>query len=214
MADAAGQIYVALISVYQIRSLAILQKDERGSIEFRRERRRIRLSEFAGLSAMVVDDNLHMCMLVKTVLQTFGFESVRAADGVADAIRNLEDHPIDIIITDWNMEPLDGLELVRMLRSGEAGVDHGIPIIMLSGHAEMELARAARDMGVDEFLAKPISAESLHACLVSVIQNARKLATNRSYSRVDLCQRNSAPEGGPADPREGPSEETNVPSRG
>lgn len=82
------------------------------------------------------------------------------------------------------MKPTDGLELVRLVRDGIDDIDPGVPIIMLSGHTEVELVRAARDAGVNEFLAKSISAESLRSCLISVMENSHAFVQTSGNSSL------------------------------
>ena len=72
------------------------------------------------LNFLIVDDNKHMRALVKSILHALGVKNcVEAGDG-ADAFKELRHFPADVIICDWNMSPLDGLDFVRMVRTGEA----------------------------------------------------------------------------------------------
>ena len=114
-----------------------------------------------------------MCALVKAILNALGVKNIlEAADG-ADAFKELRHFPADIIICDWNMEPLDGLDFSRMVRTGSDSPNPFVPIIMLTGHTEMTRVVEARDAGVHEFLAKPISAKSLYSRLRAIIERPR-----------------------------------------
>lgn len=109
---------------------------------------------------LVVDDNKHMRALVKTILHSLGTKNVvEAADG-ADAFKELRHFPADIIICDWNMSPLDGLDFVRLVRTGKDSPNPFAAIIMLTGHTEMHRVVEARDAGVHEFLAKRFRPEA------------------------------------------------------
>ncbi|NQV47176.1 MAG: response regulator [Rhodospirillaceae bacterium] len=125
------------------------------------------------LNFLIVDDNKHMCMLVKGIINALGSKNtVEAGDG-ADAFKELRHFPADIIICDWNMDPLDGLDFTRMVRTGSDSPNPFVPIIMLTGFTEMNRVVEARDAGVSEFLAKPISARGLYSRIRSIIERPR-----------------------------------------
>ncbi|MBF0561264.1 MAG: response regulator [Alphaproteobacteria bacterium] len=141
------------------------------------------------LNFLIVDDNKHMRALVKTILHALGTKNVAdAADG-ADAFKELRCFPADIIICDWNMSPLDGMDFVRLVRTGKDSPNPFVPIIMLTGHTEMSRVLEARDAGVHEFLAKPISAKGLYARIRSVIENPRPFIRTPSYFGPDRRRR-------------------------
>ncbi|MBT7486930.1 MAG: response regulator [Rhodospirillales bacterium] len=125
------------------------------------------------LNFLVVDDNKHMRNLVKSILGALGVRTImEAADG-ADALKELRHCAADIIILDWNMDPLDGLDLTRMIRQPNDSANPFVPIIMLTGHTEMKRVIEARDSGINEFLAKPVSAKRLYERIKSVIEKPR-----------------------------------------
>lgn len=138
-----------------------------------------------GLRVLVVDDSRHMRMLIKGILFALGCKNViEAADG-ADALKELRLSLPDMILTDMDMTPLDGLDLTRLVRTGADSPDPMVPIIMITGHTEAHRVIEARDAGVNEFLAKPISAQALYARLYSVIFNARSFIRTLTYFGPD-----------------------------
>ncbi len=142
-----------------------------------------------NLCMLVVDDNHHMRKLVKNILHSLGVkEVVEAADG-SDALKELKARPIDLLITDWIMEPLDGVELVRMIRTGSDSENPFIPIIMLTGHTEQNRVIEARDVGINEFLAKPISAKSVYSRVKSVIEDGRSFVRTSAFFGPDRRRR-------------------------
>lgn len=144
------------------------------------------------LNFLIVDDNKHMRALVKTILHALGAKQVtEAADG-ADAFKELRHFPADIIICDWNMSPLDGLDFVRLVRTGKDSPNPFVPIIMLTGHTEMHRVVEARDAGVHEFLAKPISAKSLYSRIKSIIDRPRPFVRTKTYFGPDRRRRQIA----------------------
>ncbi|MBF0391848.1 MAG: response regulator [Alphaproteobacteria bacterium] len=141
------------------------------------------------LNFLVVDDNKHMRALVKTILHALGSKSVvEAADG-ADAFKELRHFPADIIICDWNMSPLDGLDFVRLVRTGKDSPNPFAAIIMLTGHTEMHRVVEARDAGVHEFLAKPISAKALYSRIRAIIERPRPFIRTATYFGPDRRRR-------------------------
>jgi CheY-like chemotaxis protein len=124
------------------------------------------------LSVLVVDDNRHMLNLVKTILHAIGIKNVRLATDAAEAFNEIKHSPVDIIITDWNMAPLDGLDFVRLIRKGSDSPNPNIPIIMLTGHTEMRLVLEARREGVNEVLAKPVSIEAIYSRIRAITDAA------------------------------------------
>ncbi len=141
------------------------------------------------LHFLVVDDNKHMRALVKTILHAFGSKSVNEAGDGADAFKELRHFPADIIICDWNMSPLDGLDFVRLVRTGKDSPNPFVPIIMLTGHTEMHRVIEARDSGVHEFIAKPISAKGLYSRIKSIIDKPRQFVRVGLYFGPDRRRR-------------------------
>jgi len=139
------------------------------------------------LNVLVVDDNRHMRFLIKTILHTFGIREVmEAADG-SDALKALITFPADVLITDWMMEPLDGIDLTRMIRTGSDSANPFLPIIMLTGHTEALRVHEARDAGVTEFLAKPVSSLMVYHRLVQIIEKPRTFV--KTWRFTGPCRR-------------------------
>ena len=118
---------------------------------------------------LIIDDNKHMRTLVKGILIALGARGISEASDGADAFKELRHFAADIIICDWNMEPLDGIDFTRMVRTASDSPNHFVPIILLTGFTEMNRVMEARDSGISEFLAKPISARKLYSRVQSII---------------------------------------------
>ncbi|NQV57705.1 MAG: response regulator [Rhodospirillales bacterium] len=144
------------------------------------------------LNFLVVDDNKHMSMLVKNLIHALGSKNCHEANDAAEAFAELTHFPADIIIVDYNMQPLDGLDFVRLVRTGSDSPNPFVPIIMLSGHTEMNRILEARDAGAHEYLAKPISAQSLYARIHKIISQPREFIKTKSYFGPDR-RRKSVP---------------------
>jgi len=136
---------------------------------------------FDRLKILVVDDNQHMRKLVVTILQAFGaIQIFEAADG-EHAWAVLRDANPDVILLDWQMEGMNGLEFARMVRTSANSPNPFVPIIMLTGHTHIDHVRQARDSGVNEFLAKPVSVKAILSRLISVIDHPRPFVRTKSY---------------------------------
>src|SRR5208337_975117 len=103
----------------------------------------------------------------------------------------------DIVITDWAMPIFDGLELTQMIRQQGANANPYVPIVMLTGHSEKKRVIAARDAGVTEFLAKPISAKALYQRILNTIINPRPFIKSKSYFGPDRRRSNNVNYTGP-----------------
>lgn len=141
--------------------------------------------DFNKLRFLVCDDNPHMRRILRTLLHSFGAREVYEAEDGATALEMYTHYVPDIVITDWAMPIFDGLELTQMIRQPGANSNPYVPIIMLTGHSEKKRVVAARDAGVTEFLAKPISAKGLYQRIVNVVANPRPFIKTKSYFGPD-----------------------------
>ena len=138
------------------------------------------------LNVLVVDDDLNMHAIVKALLNAMQITKIKFCADVPNAFDTMYNSCPDIIITDWAMRPLDGLDFTRMVRKCNTPY---VPIILLTGHTESHLVAEARDAGVNEFLAKPISVKTLHSRIVSIIGNPRPFIKNKIYIGPDRRRR-------------------------
>lgn len=134
-----------------------------------------------------------MRAITTAVLQSAGIRKVReAADGAA-ALEVLREHSVDLVIVDFNMFPLDGVEFTRLVRNSPDSANPYLPIIMMTGHSGKERVYAARDAGVTEFLVKPITAKAVLDRIHSVIWKPRPFVKTEGYFGPD--RRRVAPPG-------------------
>jgi CheY-like chemotaxis protein len=149
------------------------------------------------LNFLIADDNKHMRAMVKSLLLALGVRNVVEASDGADAFKELRHFPADIIICDWSMKPVDGLAFTRMVRSGKDSPNPFVPIIMLTGFTEMTRVVEARDTGIHEFLAKPISAKGLYSRVRSIIEHPRPFIRTGIYFGPDRRRKDSPSYRGP-----------------
>ncbi len=134
---------------------------------------------------LIVDDNAFMRTIIRRVLSALHAEQVREASDGEDALQIMQTIVPDIIILDWEMKPMDGLEFTRKVRLSKHSPNVFTPIIMVSGHSERDRIVAARDAGVNEFVVKPISAKSLFDRIQTVIERPRPFVRLKSYFGPD-----------------------------
>lgn len=135
----------------------------------------------AATKVLVVDDEHYMRKVVRALLMSVGVRTVfEAPDGPSglEAIRNNQP---DVIIVDWQMPGLDGAGFVRMVRSPDTFPFPDLPIIMLTGHGERSKVVEAIQIGVNEFLLKPVSSKALYSRLVSVLTKPRPVVRAGDY---------------------------------
>jgi len=153
--------------------------------------------DFKRLRFLVVDDNAHMRRIVRTLLHGFGAREVYEAEDGAAGLESFTHNLPDIVILDWAMPMFDGIELTKMIRQPGANPNPFVAIIMLTGHSERKRVMDARDAGITEFLAKPISAKALHERIVNVVANPRAFIKTATYFGPDRRRGVSATYSGP-----------------
>jgi CheY-like chemotaxis protein len=136
---------------------------------------------FDRLKIMVVDDNAHMRKLVVTILQAFGCTHVYEALDGKTAWTLLRETTPDVIMLDWMMEGLSGFDFAQQIRTSPASPNPYVPIIMLTGNTSIDCVNAARDVGVNEFLAKPVSVKAVMSRLTAVIEHPRPFVRTKVY---------------------------------
>lgn len=141
------------------------------------------------LKVLVVDDNHHMTSIVKTILHAFEVRQLFEASTAEAAFQILRACPMDLIITDYAIRPIDGVTFTKMIRTAPESPNHYVPIIMLTAYAERSRVEVARDAGVTEFCAKPITAIELYRKIYSVITTPRSFIRTPVYFGPDRRRR-------------------------
>ena len=140
---------------------------------------------FELLKILLVDDNHHMRVLLVEVLRAIGVRKLYEAGDGAEALQVMRAHPVDIVMTDLAMSPIDGIEFVRLLRNAPDSPNQMVPVIMVTGHSTERRVKEARDVGVNEFLAKPVTARGVLERVVEVIEHARPYVRCEGYFGPD-----------------------------
>ena len=149
------------------------------------------------LKILLVDDNHHMRVLLIELLRAVGINKVfEAADG-AEGLQMMRSHAVDIVMTDLAMEPLDGIDFVRLLRNSPDSPNQMCPVIMITGHSTFARVNEAREAGVNEFLAKPLTARGVIERLHQAVEHPRPFVRTEDYFGPDRRRRNDANFKGP-----------------
>lgn len=152
---------------------------------------------FENLKVLIVEDNQHMRSLLRSLLATLDIHNPMEAANGNVALELLQDRKCDLVLTDLAMKPIDGIEFTRQVRNGKISPNPYIPIIMITGHTEMHHVRAARDAGITEFMAKPITAHSLFAHIARIIERPRPFVRCEGYFGPDRRRKNLENYAGP-----------------
>ena len=136
---------------------------------------------FDRVRVLVVDDNAHMRKLVMTILQAFGVLQISEAENGERAWTVLRETNPDVVVLDWVMEGMSGLDLIQMIRTNPQAPNPFVPVIMLTGHTSLVHVQAARDAGVNEFIAKPVSVKTMMSRMAAVIEHPRPYVRTNGY---------------------------------
>jgi DNA-binding response OmpR family regulator len=135
----------------------------------------------APIRVLIVDDDQYMRKVVRAMLLAIGVKHIHdACDGILglDAIRDLRP---DIVLLDWEMPMLDGVQFVRLVRSPNDFPVPDVPIIMLTGHGDRWRVIEAARVGVHEYLLKPVSTKALLDRIVSILHHPRQFVQLDGY---------------------------------
>ena len=161
---------------------------------FRRGMRaKLNRSEMEPLTVLVVEDNEHMRILLRTLLNAFGIKHVQESSEGSAGLRLLAARKPDFILTDFSMAPMDGVHFTKAVRRLPNRADAVLPIIMVTGHTERRRVEAARDAGVNGILAKPVTAAGLFQRIEEIVHRPRPFVRSPSY--IGPCRRRHNPPG-------------------
>lgn len=159
-----------------------------------------------SLRVLLVEDNAHMRRILTTMLAGIGMKQVTEAEDGDDALEKLKRWPADFVLADFRMQPMDGVEFTRRIRTGGDSPNPFLPIIMMTGHAERARVMEARDAGVTEFVVKPLTAQAVMDRINAIINRPRPFVRCDGYFGPDRRRREDPRWAGPwrrgGDPQE------------
>ncbi|OPX18780.1 MAG: response regulator [Desulfobacca sp. 4484_104] len=119
-----------------------------------------------NMKILIVDDFSTMRRIIKNILRQLGFTNVQEADDGSTAWPKIQSEPFDLIITDWNMPKMSGLELLKAIRSDENLKE--LPVLMVTAEALKENIIEAVKAGVSNYIVKPFTAETMQEKLQKI----------------------------------------------
>jgi CheY-like chemotaxis protein len=141
---------------------------------------------YQHLQVLVIDDEELMRQLIWTILQSLGFKQIVTVSSGEEALREIARGPgFDLVICDYAMRPMNGIEFANTLRREKTVRYRQVPIIMLSASTDREVVMAAQQAGVSDYVTKPISATNLSVRIAAVINHPRAFIDTESYVGPD-----------------------------
>jgi len=120
-----------------------------------------------NMKILIVDDYKTMLRILRNLLRQLNFNNIDEATDGAMALQKLREESFGMVISDWNMEPMTGIQLLREVRSDEK-LKH-LPFIMITAESKSENVIAAKEAGVSNYIVKPFNAETLKTKMASVL---------------------------------------------
>jgi two-component system chemotaxis response regulator CheY len=122
-----------------------------------------------NMSILIVDDYKTMLRIIRNLLKQLGFNNVDEATDGSTALHKLREKGYGLVISDWNMEPMTGIQLLREVRADTQLKE--MPFIMITAESKSENVVAAKEAGVSNYIVKPFNAATLKQKLTSIIGN-------------------------------------------
>jgi len=142
-----------------------------------------------ALKVLVVEDNRFMRSILVNVLRGLDVREVSEAKNGLEAVDELRAGNTDLVIMDWEMDEMNGMKLLQTIRGGKRNINPLLPVVVVSANTIARNIIQARDAGMTEFLAKPISANTLYSRIASIIENPRRFVRTRNYFGPDRRRR-------------------------
>ncbi len=120
-----------------------------------------------NMTILIVDDYKTMLRILRNLLRQLDFHNIEEATDGSMALQKLRQQKFDFVISDWNMEPMTGIQLLREVRSDDS-LKH-LPFIMITAESKSENVIAAKQAGVSNYIVKPFNAETLKTKMMSVL---------------------------------------------
>jgi two-component system chemotaxis response regulator CheY len=119
------------------------------------------------MNVLIVDDYKTMLRIVENLLKQIGFKNIHQATDGSMALKMMQETPMGLVISDWNMEPMTGMQLLKEVRADQR-LAH-TPFIMVTAESKTENVIAAKQAGVNNYIVKPFNAETLKTKISAVL---------------------------------------------
>ncbi len=152
-------------------------------------------SQLSHINVLVMDADSRIATLLRNVLTNLGFGKIYTANSGTAGMQILNANSIDLIITDWDMEPMNGIDFIKHIRTNNVSINRMIPIIMLTGKSNRQHVEFARDAGMTEFVVKPFSVQTLCNHIMLVVEHPRNFIMASNFAGPCRRRRNLSPDG-------------------
>lgn len=137
--------------------------------------------QMENVKILVVEDNEDMLMIMRNLLEAFGVGQVITARNGEDGFTKYCAENPDLIITDWMMQPCDGIMLTERIRRSKESPNQFVPVILMTGFSDIRRVVTARDTGITEYLVKPFNARALYKRMVEIIERPRDFVKSNNF---------------------------------
>jgi tetratricopeptide (TPR) repeat protein len=127
-----------------------------------------------NMKVLIADDSTNMLRTLANMLRSIGFENIVRADDGDTALIKLRSEKIDLLLTDWNMPRITGIELLRAIRDDDT-MKH-LPVLMITGEVDKQTVAEAGEVNVDGYLLKPFTLEDLKTKISEILEKQHKVA--------------------------------------
>lgn len=141
--------------------------------------------DFSLIRVLVVEDSEFMGKIISTLLNALRVRQINVVSSVPAAIGALKRGSYDLVLTDWEMHPANGGDLVKQIRTGDDSPDPSVPIIAVSAHTDIDRVEEMLQAGVDDVLVKPVSARTIYKRIAATIERPRQFVRTEEYFGPD-----------------------------
>ena len=154
-----------------------------------------------GARILLLDNNQRSLGILASALSGFGVRNTHRSSTAEDAQRHLALHPVDLIVVDCDLDPMDGFDFVHWLRRSGIEENAFVPVVMVTGHTQLSKVRKARDCGANFIVAKPVTPCVLLERIVWVAKDPRPFVEAGRYMGPDRRHKELPPPKGARDRR-------------
>lgn len=153
-------------------------------------------SDVRELRVMVVEDDKPTRLLLRTFLEHLGFADVVERENAEQAFKDVTRRHFDLIVSDLEMEPMNGWDLLLRVRRDQNVTNPFVPFILITRHSDRASVLRARDSGASAFVAKPINYDTLQKTIAAVLADSRPFVQSDTYSGPDRRRKDKLPKDG------------------
>jgi two-component system, chemotaxis family, chemotaxis protein CheY len=146
-------------------------------------------NSYDNLSVLIADGSSSILSMTRFILGGFGISRITTVTHSHHVLDELSLNTADLLIVDWNMEPMNGIELTKYIRLSDESPNRYLPIIIMSERTSLPVVYEARDAGVSEFLVKPLTMQSIKQRVDATFKNPKKFVRSPTYFGPDRRRR-------------------------